>query len=421
MTVILCSGLHLSFCENLNCIFQNVNYGQFIDVLYSCKVESLDNSVNNLIIDGFTGAHKSNKYNNDVKGISIQNTNTKFIPANLGSLFNLTALRIENTIGQMVEIHEKHFRGMPELESLSLYNNKLTSVPADAFTTLTKLRLIHLSINRIEILPYGLFSNNLNLEKIYLYDNKIKYIGSELFNGLSKLNLLELRGNVCVRKDYGGSTAIIQSKIEIKINCFNPFEVQLNQLNLEIKELKKELSETVEDKQNNAIELNKVITEKDLLTRSLQRQEVQLNELMNVFSKLKEHNRISEMEFKLQLLEASNKQQTEFSENIKLRDELSNAKYEKKKEQDEKFEVLKEKDSLKEENVDLNKKMLLALETIEQKVPKMEQEVNELQKELLEMKQQSQTDKIVSGELRGKLIKANEQLAKCEIDERNSF
>ena len=93
--MILCGGLHLSHGEKLNCQFKDGTF-HLVGNVYYCSVTSLDNSKNNLTIDGFTGVHVANRNDNDVKGIYIHNTNTKYIPANLGFLFNLTALSLQN-------------------------------------------------------------------------------------------------------------------------------------------------------------------------------------------------------------------------------------------------------------------------------------------------------------------------------------
>ena len=62
---------------------------------------------------------------------------------------------------KLIEIKAKDFHGMQDLEFLSLHNNKLSSVPLDAFATLTKLKLISFISNQIEELPNGIFNNNL--------------------------------------------------------------------------------------------------------------------------------------------------------------------------------------------------------------------------------------------------------------------
>ena len=133
------------------------------------------------------------------KAIYIHGTNTKYIPTNLGSFSNLTALRMEST--QLIEIKAKDFHGMQDLESINFYNNKLSAVPLDAFATLTKLRImkiplklrfIYLSENQIEELPNEIFKNNLELEVIYLWNNRIKYLGTEIFNNL-KIDVVDLQ------------------------------------------------------------------------------------------------------------------------------------------------------------------------------------------------------------------------------------
>ena len=222
MFVILVCGSQLSHGVKLDCEFKNLNFG-VVGILYSCFVTSFDNPHNNLNIEGYSGKHKANKNDTDVKGIRIFNTNTKYIPTNLGSLFNLTALRMVRT--QLVEIKAEDFQGMQDLEDISFWNNKLSSVPLDAFTTLTKLRYIYLNANQIEELPNGIFKNNLELEEIHLLNNRIICLGTELFNDLENLYYVDLEGNICVNKRYNGATEINQLKEDIKMKCMNPNEI----------------------------------------------------------------------------------------------------------------------------------------------------------------------------------------------------
>ena len=120
--LILCGGLHLSHGEKLKCQFKGGRF-DYVRYVYYCHVTSLDNSFNNMTIDGFTGPHLANKNDADVKGIYIYDINTNFIPANLGFLFHLTALLVH--ISNLIEIKAENFLEMQELEYLSLQNNKL--------------------------------------------------------------------------------------------------------------------------------------------------------------------------------------------------------------------------------------------------------------------------------------------------------
>ena len=259
MLIILVCGSQLSHGEKLNCRFINVHYN--IGLLYSCYVTSLVNPHKNLTIEGYSGKHEANKNDADVKGIYIHDTNTKYIPTNLGSLFNLIALDMFRT--QLVEINAKDFLGMQDLEEISFYNNNLTSVPLDAFATLTKLKIISLSSNQIEELPNGIFKNNLELEEILLWDNKIKILGTEIFQGLKKIKSVHLRWNICVNKEYKGATEINQLKNDIKMKCKNPSEVPAtttttqNPMVEKIIKLEQELRESKEQQQTNDDALKK--------------------------------------------------------------------------------------------------------------------------------------------------------------------
>ena len=96
---------------------------------------------NKMVITGHNGVHQSNKNDADVKAIYIHDTNTKYMPEGLGTLFNLTYFVCVNS--KLVEINAEMFEGMDNLENLWLFWNKLTSVPLNAFLKLTKLKLLN--------------------------------------------------------------------------------------------------------------------------------------------------------------------------------------------------------------------------------------------------------------------------------------
>ncbi|CAO1293849.1 unnamed protein product, partial [Diamesa serratosioi] len=116
---VLCGAIEKKHGIILNCEFHSMTY-------YTCVVTSLDNTNNNMVITGYSGVHKENKTDADVKEIWIH---AKYIPTGLGSLFNLTTLYMQNT--QLVEIKSQDFAGMENLTNLYLDGNKLTSVPID--------------------------------------------------------------------------------------------------------------------------------------------------------------------------------------------------------------------------------------------------------------------------------------------------
>lgn len=264
LIMIIFGKLHLSTCEKLQCNFKDSTYADIN--FYSCFVSSLEDKNNqSTIIDGFTGVQMANKNINDVKGIKIQSTSNKFIPANLGFLFNITVFAMWKT--QLIEIKSIDFHGMQNLEVLSLWSNNLTSVPVNAFTLLTNLKSIVLGGNQIEVLWSHLFSNNLNLETMNLDNNRIKFIGSGLFNELKNLNEVQLYNNICINQKYN-KPSLVQLKIAIKIKCFDPLEVQ-TEMEERIKNLEKQFTDALEHLRIVQQEKAKIVNERDATKKEL--------------------------------------------------------------------------------------------------------------------------------------------------------
>ena len=65
----------MSHGEKLKCGFKDAIF-YLVGNVYFCYVTSLDNSLNNMTIDGFTGVHMTNRTDHNVRGINIQNANT---------------------------------------------------------------------------------------------------------------------------------------------------------------------------------------------------------------------------------------------------------------------------------------------------------------------------------------------------------
>lgn len=371
LLVILCGGIHLSDgAMKLNCLF-NVQIFDVVGSVYTCYVTSLDNWNNNNTIDGFTGAHKVNNNYNDVKAIYLHSTNTKYIPANIGSVFKLSAFRMWRA--QLIEIKTKDFHGMEKLEYLDVGVNKIKSVPSDVFITLPKLKQIYLYSNQIKELPIGLFSNNLELEGVHLDKNQIKFIDSGLFDGLTKLNNVNLDNNFCVQKGYTGTTEIIQVKKDIKLYCNIPndsIELKLNKMMQTNSNSGREMKDLIRN------ELMKVKEENQIMMKQLQN----VIDFKKDLFKIKEQQQLDKLEMNGIIID----KEALKMENLKLKRELS-----------------KSKENQQKNTIEMTKVVI---------------DLNNLHKEIFELKQKHQTDKIVFSELRTKLMKANEQLAHCVID-----
>lgn len=268
--IVLFGGLHLSQSEKLNCSFKDEDFN-YVGTLYTCIVKLLVTPNVNMTIDGYYGVHEPTKSDNDVKAIWIHITDAEYIPGNLGFLFNLTTLSIQNS--QLKEIKATDFDGMQELEYLNLFDNYLSYLPSDTFSSLKKLKRIHLGANKIEEIPNDLFSNNLILEKIHLHENNIKYLSPEVFDGLTKLNFVTLEYNPCGNKTYTGTHGMIKLKNETKDNCKIPvddattqslIEVLRNEMQEKINKLEKKLLEAEKGQfacVAKNVELNKILSE----------------------------------------------------------------------------------------------------------------------------------------------------------------
>ncbi len=102
------------------------------------------------------------------------------------------------TINHFQEIGEKSLCGLPRLERLLFYRNKLQKIHPKAFRDLKNLVVLGLNENLLEILPKDLFANNPKLRELYLNSNRLQYIEKATFTPLKSLYRLEIPASVCV-------------------------------------------------------------------------------------------------------------------------------------------------------------------------------------------------------------------------------
>lgn len=232
IVVILFGGFLLSHGEKVRCLFRDIYFGCPEDIytysdwysMYSCDVETLPNPHNDKSITGYTGNHNPSKNDLSVKGLWVHDKNTKYIPANIGHLFNLTAFAIYKA--SLVEVKAENFHEMEDLEYLDLRYNRLAFIPTDALNSLKKLKYLLLSENRLQEFFNGAFTNNINLQYIHLDLNDIRFFGPTVFDGLTKLKSVVLASNICVSSTYERESGINHLKNEIKTKCVNPNSIE---------------------------------------------------------------------------------------------------------------------------------------------------------------------------------------------------
>ncbi|KAG8191472.1 hypothetical protein JTE90_020721 [Oedothorax gibbosus] len=139
----------------------------------------------------------SNFYSEEDLTLVIDDTPLSELGSDFGSIANgrVHKITIDNT--GLNSIQENQFAGFTDLSSLSLQNNKLTSVSRALIAKpANKLQFLHLNGNSLTTLPGDLFSEMPVLEVVYLRDNNIKYLPQEIFQSLSsKVQRIDLVRN----------------------------------------------------------------------------------------------------------------------------------------------------------------------------------------------------------------------------------
>jgi adenylate cyclase len=81
------------------------------------------------------------------------------------------------------------------LERLSIGENRLTNESIPPFTILKELRVLNLSFNEIQALPFSFLRNLHKLEELYLSGNQLTSIPTEGLVKMTRLSILFLNGN----------------------------------------------------------------------------------------------------------------------------------------------------------------------------------------------------------------------------------
>ncbi|GBM81316.1 hypothetical protein AVEN_72555-1 [Araneus ventricosus] len=94
-------------------------------------------------------------------------------------------------------IEDNQFASFPDINSLSLQNNKLTSISRSILAKPAKsLQFLHLNGNQLTSLPGDLFSEMPALKVVYLRDNKLTALPEDLFQSApASLQLVDLVNN----------------------------------------------------------------------------------------------------------------------------------------------------------------------------------------------------------------------------------
>lgn len=119
--------------------------------------------------------------------------NQNKIPAITGPSFrhvlDLSGLGIDSLLGL------KNIPRIATVHVLILNNNALTTVPANAFSALSKLEALGLRNNKISIIEPGAFAGPTHLKVIRLGKNKLSVVNDGVFTNLPQLSFIGLMDN----------------------------------------------------------------------------------------------------------------------------------------------------------------------------------------------------------------------------------
>ncbi|XP_036957840.1 extracellular matrix protein 2 isoform X3 [Acanthopagrus latus] len=129
----------------------------------------------------------------DISDVTVTCDNAKLIHFPPLAIPELKSLSLEGN--NISSIPAEAFNGIPNLEWINLKKNKLTSagIDAKAFKRLKMLRRLYLDGNLLEAVPSGLPPT---LQELKINENKLRRIHKNSFRDLSSLVILELEANL---------------------------------------------------------------------------------------------------------------------------------------------------------------------------------------------------------------------------------
>lgn len=96
---------------------------------------------------------------------------------------------------QISSLPENAFSGLSHLKMLIIHKNKLIKLPEGIFNESRSIEYLSIKNNPIRNLPSGLFYGLQKLKKLYLTQNNIDTLSPKLFSGLRSLEVLDLSRN----------------------------------------------------------------------------------------------------------------------------------------------------------------------------------------------------------------------------------
>uniref|UniRef100_A0A1A9W4E0 LRRCT domain-containing protein n=1 Tax=Glossina brevipalpis TaxID=37001 RepID=A0A1A9W4E0_9MUSC len=131
-----------------------------------------------------------------VERISVRGNFISSLPPVNTKTLNLPNLRmLDLSLNRLEQLPKYGFQALPQLRVLSMANNRLHAVSDTAFTGSYRLELLHLQENQLSLIDERAFLPLSQLRNLNLRSNKLQAITDNLFSNNTKLEQLDLSHN----------------------------------------------------------------------------------------------------------------------------------------------------------------------------------------------------------------------------------
>lgn len=103
---------------------------------------------------------------------------------------------------KLTYVNDQHFKSTKNLIILDLSYNEIASIDPSAFKNLNKLTQLDLYHNKLTCIDAKMFHGVTRVEELNFKGNKIEYIETGTFAGLKSLKMVFLSENICILGDY---------------------------------------------------------------------------------------------------------------------------------------------------------------------------------------------------------------------------
>lgn len=146
-----------------------------------------------------------------------------FLPINIHEAFPILR-SFEVSKSGLLNIAQRFFKGLQDLELLNLTGNLIDEVESGCFTDLQHLTILDLSHNRIQSVKTKSFEGLNELESLYLNDNRVKELSTDFLTIFKNLKFLDFSSNNCSITNFPNKS-LKQIENEIITTCPAPFEL----------------------------------------------------------------------------------------------------------------------------------------------------------------------------------------------------